>query len=267
MARVFRCSPLLSIRCANQRVPERGQAAENLSFSGLRQQMLRLLLTPIEPLFLTLWSNSAHNVHKLVFAKGPERFGGSPIAPAFVSARVTKERTPSKVGRKPTAWHVRCCKCFAAEQARRTRIMRDNEVNMTRRPIQQVLPSTMIAAMICLAAALWAATPAQGQSTGKHDFEKLCAPCHGDDGTGKGRDLTEANPPDLTDISSRNGGRFPFDKVYRIVDGREMMDSHKRFAMPFWGVYLQKQGIHESEAAVKQRISEIVRYVETMQKK
>ncbi len=48
------------------------------------------------------------------------------------------------------------------------------------------------------------------------------------------------------------------------------MDSHKRFAMPFWGTYLQNQGHQltpENDAAVKQRITEIVRYVETIQKK
>ena len=140
---------------------------------------------------------------------------------------------------------------------------------MTRRTIQQILPSTIIAAVVCLLSVLSIGT-AHGQSTGKHDFEELCAPCHGNDGTGRGRDLTEANPPDLTEISFRNGGKFPFEKVYRIVDGREMMNSHKRFAMPFWGTYLQEQGHQtapEDEAAVKQRISEIVRYVETMQKK
>jgi len=124
--------------------------------------------------------------------------------------------------------------------------------------------------MVCLLVVFAAGTSAVSQPTGKNDFETLCAPCHGTDGTGKGRDLTEANPPDLTDISLRNGGKFPFEKVYRTVDGRGMMDSHKRFAMPFWGIYLQKQGHQftpQSEAAVKERISEIVRYVETLQKK
>lgn len=138
---------------------------------------------------------------------------------------------------------------------------------MARRPIRQSLPSTMITAMVGLLAILGTGTSAVGQSTGKHDFEQLCAPCHGIDGTGKVRDLVEANPPDLTDLSLSNNGKFPFDKVYRIVDGRQMLNSHKRFAMPFWGIYLQKQGTHESEAAVKQRITEIVRYVEIIQKK
>jgi hypothetical protein len=62
---------------------------------------------------------------------------------------------------------------------------------------------------------------AQCQTTGKHDFDTLCAPCHGTTGTGEGRDLTEANPPNITQLSRRNGGKFPFDEVYRNVDGRE----------------------------------------------
>ncbi len=137
---------------------------------------------------------------------------------------------------------------------------------MPRKLIQRVLSS---AALACFTVILGTVTKAVGQS-GRHDFEQLCAPCHGIDGTGKGRDLTEANPPDLTAISLKNGGKFPFEKVYRIVDGREMMDLHKRFAMPFWGTYLKNQSPQssaESDAAVKQRITDIVRYVETMQKK
>jgi mono/diheme cytochrome c family protein len=138
---------------------------------------------------------------------------------------------------------------------------------MTRPSIRQALPAAAVAAMVSLLVVFGGGTSAISQPTGKHDFEQLCAPCHGTDGTGKGRDLTEANPPDLTGICLRNGGEFPFDKVYRIVDGRAMMDSHKRFAMPFWGTYLQEHGTPESEAAVKQRITEIVRYVESLQKK
>jgi mono/diheme cytochrome c family protein len=118
---------------------------------------------------------------------------------------------------------------------------------------------------------LGAATSAICQTTGKHDFEQLCASCHAADGTGNGRVLTEANPPDLTQLSLKNGGKFPFAHVYRFVDGREMTESHKRFAMPFWGEYLRQQQGREStpatDAAVKQRILDIVRYLETIQRK
>lgn len=78
------------------------------------------------------------------------------------------------------------------------------------------------------------------------------------------------NPPDLTQLSRKNGGQFPFAEVYRTVDGREMRGSHKRFAMPFWGEYLQNHGQEfapGSNAAVEQRITAIARYVETLQNK
>lgn len=108
------------------------------------------------------------------------------------------------------------------------------------------------------------------QNTAEHDYDRLCSSCHGIDGSGKGRDLTEANPPDLTQLSRNHDVKFPFAEVYRSVDGREMKGSHKRFAMPFWGDYLQKQGAEytpDSNAAVEQRITAIVRYVEHLQKK
>jgi len=94
---------------------------------------------------------------------------------------------------------------------------------------------------------------AVAQTAGQHDFQELCASCHGIDGTGTGATLTEANTPNLTLLSVKNGGKFPFAQVYRTIDGRELTASHKRFAMPFWGEYLQHQGqpSAQSEAAVK----------------
>ena len=111
---------------------------------------------------------------------------------------------------------------------------------------------------------------AAAESSGQHDYQALCASCHGTNGNGAGATLTEANPPDLTQLSIKNGGKFPFAEVYRSIDGREMKGLHKRFAMPFWGEYLQQQtgkSGAESEAEVKQRIVGIVRYLETIQRK
>jgi mono/diheme cytochrome c family protein len=132
-----------------------------------------------------------------------------------------------------------------------------------------VIRNPLVAALLGLVILTFSSS-AFCQDTGQHDYDRLCASCHGVTGTGEGRDLTEANPPDITQLSRKNGGKFPFEEVYRTVDGREMKGSHTRFAMPFWGDYLQKQG-HEntpaSNAAVRERITAIVRYVETLQKK
>jgi mono/diheme cytochrome c family protein len=104
---------------------------------------------------------------------------------------------------------------------------------------------------------------------GKREYMDICAQCHGPTGTGEGRTLTEANPPDLTLLSRKNGGKFPFEHVYRIVDGREMTEAHRR-AMPFWGKVFQKPGKEntpESDAEVKGRILPLVEYIGTLQKK
>jgi mono/diheme cytochrome c family protein len=105
---------------------------------------------------------------------------------------------------------------------------------------------------------------------GKSDYAEMCAQCHGPTGTGEGRNLTEATPPDLTLLSRNNGGKFPFEHVYRIVDGREMTESHRRAAMPFWGQIFQKPGqknTSQSDGEAKAEILGLVEYIRTLQKK
>jgi hypothetical protein len=49
------------------------------------------------------------------------------------------------------------------------------------------------------------------------------------------RDLLTVPPPDLTTLAERNGGRFPFERVLRIIDGREAVEGHGTADMPIWG--------------------------------
>lgn len=104
--------------------------------------------------------------------------------------------------------------------------------------------------------------------TGKMDFQNYCAQCHGENGKGgKGAHITG---PDLTLLSRKNGGKFPFKEVYEVVDGRKQAAAHQRLLdMPLWGVYFQPQGVseHASEAKVKSRITDLVSYVQSLQEK
>ena len=71
---------------------------------------------------------------------------------------------------------------------------------------------------------------------GRTAYLENCAACHGADGTGNGpaaRGLATA-PPDLTQISARNGGAFPTTKVMSIIDGLNR-DAHFSTAMPEFG--------------------------------
>jgi mono/diheme cytochrome c family protein len=130
--------------------------------------------------------------------------------------------------------------------------------------------SLAVAFTLCVAL-LFSASLASAQDTGKQDFTKHCVGCHGADGKGHGPDLyilAGVKPADLTVLTKKNGGVFPFQDVEDAIDGRKKVPKHNRFDMPFWGVTFQQSGKEftpESEAKAKDRIDSIVRYIETLQ--
>ena len=107
-------------------------------------------------------------------------------------------------------------------------------------------------------------SPASGQEM----YTNYCAVCHGKDARGGGI-ITSAlrhTPPDLTRYTARNGGVFPRDRVYRIIDGRDVA-THGDRDMPIWGDAFSKSRKGLSEAEVKERIEAIVRYLEAIQER
>jgi hypothetical protein len=72
-------------------------------------------------------------------------------------------------------------------------------------------------------------------------------------------------PPDLTRIASRNGGRFPFDTVAKIIDGRVAVKGHGGTEMPVWGDAFKSAGEGYDDKAVKQKIGELVQYLASLQ--
>ncbi|HVA76943.1 MAG TPA: cytochrome c [Candidatus Binataceae bacterium] len=128
-----------------------------------------------------------------------------------------------------------------------------------------------IAVAAILAIAIGSARAAQ--PAGQADYQQYCSDCHGKDARGNGplvKQIPMAPPPsDLTLLASARGGKFPFDDVVDVIDGRKAIPSHARIQMPFWGVTLQKPGQEfspASDAAVKQRIQAIARYLEGLQR-
>jgi hypothetical protein len=73
-------------------------------------------------------------------------------------------------------------------------------------------------------------------------------------------------PPDLTKYTMRNGGVFPRERVYRIVDGRDV-SAHGDREMPVWGDVFMQARPAAPTAAVKARIDAIVRYLEAIQER
>jgi mono/diheme cytochrome c family protein len=103
------------------------------------------------------------------------------------------------------------------------------------------------------------------QDAGAQLFRTHCASCHGTTGRGDGPLAAQLRrpPPDLTQFTRRNGGIFPSERVFRIVDGRDV-PSHGDREMPVWGDVFK---LGSSGSAVKDRIDAIVRYLAGIQER
>ena len=64
----------------------------------------------------------------------------------------------------------------------------------------------------------------------------------------------------------RNGGMFPGERVYRIIDGRDV-PSHGDREMPVWGDVFRMTPSSSAIAGVKARIDAVVRYLEGIQER
>ena len=104
--------------------------------------------------------------------------------------------------------------------------------------------------------------------TGSRLFRTYCASCHGTTGRGDGPMAMELRrmPPDLTQFTRRNGGVFPSEQVYRIVDGREVI-SHGNREMPVWGDAFRMVFGGPGAGVIKARIDAIVRYLAGIQER
>jgi mono/diheme cytochrome c family protein len=106
--------------------------------------------------------------------------------------------------------------------------------------------------------------------TGESLYRIYCATCHGKSAKGDGPTATylTVKPVDLTRLSRRNGGEFPTEKTREIIDGREVVRGHGEREMPLWGLAFQDWAVDRSqEAEVRTRIDQLVRYLESIQKK
>jgi len=106
-------------------------------------------------------------------------------------------------------------------------------------------------------------------NTGWQVYHVKCAVCHGSEGLGDGplKDVLIKKPADLTKISKRYGGDFPYWEIYQIIDGRDAPLSHGTREMPVWGEELAKEAAGTSEEdLIRGRIKALLTYLKSIQK-
>jgi len=97
-------------------------------------------------------------------------------------------------------------------------------------------------------------------------FQFYCATCHGGDAKGHGpaAEALRTEPPDLTTLSRRNGGRFPFDRVRQFITNDGLATrAHGSREMPVWGPIFLAQDLSDART----RIENVTLYIESLQVK
>jgi mono/diheme cytochrome c family protein len=111
---------------------------------------------------------------------------------------------------------------------------------------------------------------------GKHEYDANCASCHGLKGKGDGpyKPFLTKSPSDLSTLSKRNAGIYPFSSVYAIIDGRQDVAGHGPRDMPVWGLDYNLKAAesymdvpYSSEAFVRSRILALTEYISRLQAK
>jgi mono/diheme cytochrome c family protein len=110
---------------------------------------------------------------------------------------------------------------------------------------------------------------------GQREYKDSCLNCHGESGDGNGpyAQLLNKRASDLTQLTRKNNGVFPFARIYEVIDGRQVVSGHGERDMPIWGnAYRIKAGeyygdmSYNPEHYVRARILAVIEYISRLQK-
>jgi mono/diheme cytochrome c family protein len=131
---------------------------------------------------------------------------------------------------------------------------------------------------ICATSIALAQAQPQRADIGAMEYRSSCAACHGPNGNGNGpyNAYLTKSPTDLTTLAKKNGGVFPVQQIYAVIDGRASPEvgAHGDRDMPIWGdVYRVRSNEFylgfpmNPEVYVRARILALVDYINRLQAK
>ncbi len=97
-------------------------------------------------------------------------------------------------------------------------------------------------------------------------FHSYCASCHGADaaGTGPAGVILKVAPSDLTRIAERNHGKFPVERIAKMISGDDVMASHGSREMPLWGPIFHE--VEKDQDWGEVRVHNLVEYLRSIQR-
>ncbi len=102
---------------------------------------------------------------------------------------------------------------------------------------------------------------------GQETYRGYCATCHGMDGKGNGPTAAslKKQPPDLTHLTKRYGGKFPSSLVSSVIRGNDFITDHGTRGMPIWGDAFRT--VNHDETMVELKIQNLTIYLESIQQR
>jgi mono/diheme cytochrome c family protein len=126
-------------------------------------------------------------------------------------------------------------------------------------------------ALLVAAGMVWAQAPPQldkaAAEKGAIVYARYCVSCHGKAARGNGSLSADLRVPvpDITKLSARNGGRFPEQRVQRIVENGEQLRGHGTPDMPAWGdAFKRTAGI--DAATPEEAVRNVTHYIWSLQR-
>jgi mono/diheme cytochrome c family protein len=109
--------------------------------------------------------------------------------------------------------------------------------------------------------------PSEWVPSGEVMYKQFCAACHGAHAQGNGpvASRLKTRPTDLTTLSKRHGGKFPYDYVLSILRFGPGSSAHGSSEMPTWGPIFQT--IDSNSEHAQDRIKNLTDYLASLQRK
>jgi mono/diheme cytochrome c family protein len=131
----------------------------------------------------------------------------------------------------------------------------------------RLLSAGVLVGAVALGVRALAQEEASDSFAGAFTYRTHCLRCHGPEGAGDGAaaENLRFQPPDLRLIARRNKGKFPFDRVRRIVDGRKPVKGYDGSGMPAFGDVFREPGAGFDPQLADLEIRAVVAYVQSLQ--